>query len=77
MMDEQNELCLARESPYQSGECRFFLDIEGPAKNIVKQANPKKNNMLTAKENLCKLQCLHCSERSNSPRLHLSIECNS
>lgn len=51
-MDEQNEFCLAGESPYQSGECKFFLDIEEPAKNIVKEAILEKNNMLTAKENL-------------------------
>jgi hypothetical protein len=42
MMDEQNELCLAGESPYQSRECRFFLDIEERAEDIAKEAIPEK-----------------------------------
>jgi hypothetical protein len=42
MMDEQNELCLAGESPYQSRECRFFLDIEERVEDIAKEAIPEK-----------------------------------
>jgi hypothetical protein len=51
-MDEQGELCLAGESPYQSGECRFFLDVEKPIKEIAKETiRKRKTSMATAKAN--------------------------
>ncbi len=36
-MTKQGTLCFAGEDPYQCGECEWFLDIQEPVEELVRE----------------------------------------